>query len=113
MFIDDDDTHTDHALNIVRTSTERQPGLVHLFAMRYQQNRRTLYPDWPLQVGKVGTPMMAVPNIPGQLGQWSDRYEGDYDFIAETMRLRGDTPVLHDDVIALIGDPHHARLEAV
>ena len=47
--------------------------------------------------------MLCVPNTPGQLGQWGDRYEGDYDFIHSTMALRGDTPVLHPDVIALIG----------
>jgi hypothetical protein len=57
--------------------------------------------------------MMVIPNAPGMLGEWSDRYEGDYDFLVETMRLRGDTPVLHDDVIAHIGGPHHVRLEAV
>jgi Glycosyltransferases involved in cell wall biogenesis len=113
MFVDDDDVHTDHAINIVRSALRQNPDRVHLFAMRYQHDRRTLYPELPLQPGRVGTPMMVIPNTPGLVGEWSDRYEGDYDFLAETMRLRGDTPVLHDDVIALIGDPAHVRLEAV
>ena len=58
-----------------------------------------------LQVGYVGTPMLCIPNKPGNVGTWSSRYEGDYDFAASTMELRGDEPVLHDDVIATVAPP--------
>ena len=44
--------------------------------------------------------MICVPNHLEKLGTWSERYEGDHDFLASTMRLRGDQPVLHDDVVA-------------
>lgn len=72
---------------------------VHLFAMRYPDGR-ILLPRWPLQVGHVSTAMIVVPSNPALLGAWSDRYEGDFDFIASTLERRGDEPMLHADVIA-------------
>lgn len=104
MFIDDDDHHTDGALELVRTKVRAYPKRVHLFSMRYQDGR-TVHPRWPLQIGYVGTPMLCIPNTPDKLGAWSDRYEGDHDFITQTMQLRGDEPVLHADVIAHVATP--------
>jgi hypothetical protein len=80
--------------------------------MTYRASGRTILPRWPLQVGYVSTQMMVVPNVPSLLGRWSERYEGDYDFAASTLELRGDSPVLHDDVIALLGAPAHERTVA-
>ena len=67
--------------------------------MRYCDGR-TLTPTLPIRVGTVGTPMICVPNHLEKLGTWSERYEGDHDFLASTMRLRGDQPILHGDVVA-------------
>lgn len=102
MFIDDDDKHLKDALDHVRAQVRNRPRRVHLFSMAYTDGR-VVNPRWPLQVGYVSTQMLCVPNSPGKLGQWGDRYEGDYDFADTTMQLRGDEPVLHSDVIALIG----------
>jgi len=112
LFIDDDDRYLPDALTLIRiklTPTTRHR--VHLFSMRYD-NGHLVQPRWPLEVGYVSTQMMCVPNSPDLLGVWGDRYEGDYDFIATTMLLRGDEPVLHADVIAQIGRPSHARAAA-
>lgn len=118
MFIDDDDVHTADALELARRAVTEQPGRLHLFAMRYEDGR-VLAPEWPLMIGAVSTQMMVVPNHPNQLGRWGDRYEGDFDFAASTMELRGDTAVLHpDEIIAQVGIPEswgpaRPRLEAV
>jgi hypothetical protein len=101
MFIDDDDHHLDDALELVRARVRSRPKRVHLFSMAYDDGR-IVKPRWPLQVGYVGTPMIVVPNEPAKLGQWSTRYEGDYDFIQSTMQLRGDEPILHAEPIAAV-----------
>lgn len=101
LFIDDDDRHMKGALELVREHVGQAPGKVHIFAMAYS-NGSVVAPVWPLRVGTVGTPMFCVPNKPGRLGVWSERHEGDFDFIASTMELRKDKAVLHEDVIALI-----------
>ncbi len=102
MFIDDDDQHATDALALVRTKVRAHPKRVHLFSMTYTDGR-TVNPRWPLQMGYVSTQMLVVPNVEGKLGTWGDRYEGDLDFAATTMLLRGDEPILHADVVALIG----------
>jgi hypothetical protein len=101
LWIDDDDKYVKGALTTVRQSVRRSRNRVHLFAMAYP-NGVVVKPRWPLIMGSVGTPMICVPNEPGKLGRWGDEYEGDYSFVTETMRLRGDKPVLHADVIATI-----------
>lgn len=108
MFIDDDDQHTPFALDTVRAALVDEPDRVHLFAMQYDDGR-IVQPRWPLEMGYVSTQMLVVPNDPDLLGTWGERYEGDYDFITTTMQLRGDEPLLHGDVIALIGMPAPQR----
>jgi hypothetical protein len=101
LFIDDDDKYMKGALELVRDRVAALPRKVHCFAMAYP-NGVVVRPTWPLRSGSIGTPMFCVPRVKTRLGKWSDRYEGDLDFISSTMALRGDLPVLHDDVIALI-----------
>ncbi|HET7637308.1 MAG TPA: hypothetical protein VFK47_01085, partial [Ktedonobacteraceae bacterium] len=38
---------------------------------------------------QVGGHCIVCPNIPGKVGSWTDRYQGDWDFIEETVRLHG------------------------
>jgi hypothetical protein len=101
LFVDDDDHHTDDALEHIRQKVRLTPHQVHLFAMRYDDGQ-VVTPAWPLKVGFIGTPMLCVPNIAEALGVWTDRYEGDYDFAHSTMTLRGDEPVVHDHVVATV-----------
>jgi hypothetical protein len=104
LFIDDDDKHLKGALEFVREKVEQTPKRVHLFSMVYDDGT-VVHPTWPLKIGSVGTPMICAPNVPDKLGEWSDRYEGDYDFATTTMQLRGDAPVLHGDIIATVARP--------
>ncbi len=107
-FMDDDDTYTREAGRLVRAAVAAQPDRVHVFAMR---NRDKVY-SGPVEPGKISTQMFVVPRKP--VGRWTARYSGDFDFISETMRVRGDEPVFHGEVIAKIRPPTKARvLEAL
>jgi hypothetical protein len=101
LFIDDDDRYMKGALALVRERVSALPRKVHLFAMALDYGV-VIRPAWPLREGQIGTPMICVPRGRRKLGRWGDRYEGDFDFVSSTMELRGDLPVLHEDVIALV-----------
>ena len=100
LFLDDDDTYVAGAFDTVRAAVLAEPDRVHVFRMRYQ-NGAELWRIRHVECGNVSTQMVAIPNRPGQLGHWGDRYEGDFDFISSTVRLCGE-PVWHEDVIALV-----------
>jgi hypothetical protein len=95
-FMDDDDVYTPGAGAAIRGAITAQPDRVHVFRMR---NRDKVY-SGPVESGKIGTPMFIVPRVP--VGTWTGRYGEDIDFITETMRLRGDEPVFHEEIIATI-----------
>lgn len=95
-FMDDDDVYTRAAGGAIRPAVTGQPDRVHVFRMR---NRDKVY-SGPVESGKIGTPMFVVPREP--VGIWTGRYGEDIDFISETMRLRGDEPVFHTEIIAWI-----------
>lgn len=98
LFMDDDDSYMPGALTVVRDAFARTPDRPHIFKMRYA-NGRELWVDRQVRCGNVSTQMFVALN--GMVGQWGDRYEGDFDFIASTVALQGE-PVWHPDVIALI-----------
>jgi hypothetical protein len=102
LFIDDDDRHTANALATIRDYVERNPDRVHVFAMRRLHDHHTFVPALPLEEGHVGTPMICVPNQPSRLGRWSERYEGDFDFLTTTLALHDQPPIVHPDVIAIV-----------
>jgi hypothetical protein len=101
LFADDDDKTMKGALDLIREKVGLRRRKVHLFCMAYP-NGVVIRPCWPPRLGHIGTPMMCVPRTRRKVGVWSERYEGDFDFLESTMLLRGDLPVLHDDVVALI-----------
>jgi hypothetical protein len=75
------------------------------------RNRDKVY-SGPVESGKISTQMFVVPRDP--VGRWTARYSGDLDFISETLRLRGDEPVFHAEIIAKIRPPTKTRvLEAL
>ena len=73
------------------------------------RNRDKVY-SGPVESGKIGTPMFIVPREP--VGTWTGRYGEDIDFISETMRLRGDEPVFHSEIIAAIRPRDRGHLAA-
>lgn len=100
-FMDDDDAAAEGALAAIREAVAQKPDAVHIFRMR---GPRRVYNSEPeVRVGHVGTPMIVVPNEPGKLGRWDGHgYEGDGHFAVETVALRGNEPVFHDTIVALI-----------
>lgn len=107
-FMDDDDAYTRRAGKWIRAAVAAHPDRVHVFSMR---NRDTVY-NGPVESGNISTQMFVVPREP--VGRWTARYSGDFDFISETMQLRGDDPIFHPEIIAKIRPPTKARvLEAL
>ncbi len=99
-FMDDDDIAADLALAEIRIAVSKQPDAVHIFRMK--QGNLILWRQPVVRIGNVGTPMMVIPNVPGKLGRWGTVYEADGHFIAETLAIRGDEPVFHEQIVALI-----------
>lgn len=101
LFMDDDDMYLEGALKLARTVAAWTPSRVHIFRMRYP-DQDVIWREHEVELGNVSTIMLMVPNEPGRLGEWGDRYEGDFDFLTSTLELRGDAPVWHEDVIAAV-----------
>ncbi len=99
-FMDDDDIATDLALAEIRVAVTKNMDAVHVFRMK--QGDLILWKQPTVRVGNVGTPMMVIPNTRGKLGRWGTRYEADGHFLLETLALRGDDPVFHEQIVALI-----------
>ncbi len=99
-FMDDDDIAADFALSEIRLTVAEDPDRVHVFKMKH--GNLVLWKDPVVRIGNVGTPMMVIPNRQGKLGRWGTAYEADGQFLLETMYLRGDQPVFHDQIVALI-----------
>ncbi len=100
-FMDDDDMAADGALDAIRAGVAEQPDRVHVFKMRYSDGR-TIWNDPVVRVGNVSTVMLVVPNEPGRVAQWGTRYEADHDFLAQTLTLRREEPVWHEEIVALV-----------
>lgn len=98
--IDDDDEYIGGAITYMRRKIEQSPDRVHLFRFNQSQGRGALWVERDVICGNVGTPMIAVPNVPEKLSQFGYRYEGDFDFISETIeRFGGEGNIVWDDAI--------------
>lgn len=100
---DDDDVYTPTALAAMRDAGSTYPGRVLLFRFQaYFGNRPLVWvrPGVVMQ-GAVGGHCLVLPNIPDKVGCMSDRYEGDYDWILDTLRRHELPPVWVDHVICI------------
>jgi hypothetical protein len=97
MFMDDDDVYTQKSFEAVRSAIDAHPTRIHVFRMNYMGG--FLWKREQIVVGNLSTQMFVVPNISEQLGRWTDRYEGDFDFIKETVSYQGE-PIWHTEIIA-------------
>lgn len=105
LFQDDDDVYyPDALLNIRRAVKHLDPPRPLLFRFRAQRAGGMVF--WTnrglVAQARIGGHCMVVPNCKEKLGSWTDRYEGDFDFIVETLRLWEPLePVWRDEVIVL------------
>lgn len=89
LFQDDDDVYYPDALINVRRAVRHSEPRPFLFKFRAQRaGGRTYWVEkGKVEMGWIGGHCMVVPNVPEKLGRWTDRYEGDFDFIRETLEL--------------------------
>jgi len=100
VFIDDDDRLYPDALNTIRAVAiecgfemlrcrcgEVIPArrVPFLFKVKVWERPMVYWFDKNVKDGGVGGHNLVVPNIPGRIGKWDCRYEGDYDFVASTL----------------------------
>lgn len=101
VFNDDDDVFTPEALHIIRARIQEQPSprplMFKFFAARLG---RTLPERYEVVESAIGGHCLVTPNIPGRLGQWGERYGGDFDWIVSTLEHWPEGPTWYDDVIA-------------
>ena len=89
-FQDDDDVYRrDAMVNIHRAIRHLDPPRPLLFKFKAARfGGRTFWIRKGLvELGTIGGHCIVVPNVPDKIGRWTDRYEGDFDFIEETLRL--------------------------
>lgn len=100
--MDDDDEYLPGAFEAVRKAIKQHSTRVHIFRMLRAQPFNDVI--WKMQdltrPGEVSTQMIAVPND-WRLGEWTPRYEGDFDFLTSTLAKHDQPPIWHERIIAL------------
>jgi hypothetical protein len=102
-FMDDDDSYVPYALGTVLRVVAENPARIHMFRMARPEGLDDIWREPVLEEGNVSTQMIVVPNLPDKFGRWGDRYEGDWDFISETVERLGE-PIWREEVIAIYGN---------
>lgn len=100
-FMDDDDIYLPGARDAMERAIRAAHGRPTLFRMRYPSGRM-LWSEPALRCGNVSTQMMLIPNDPARLGRWSQRREGDFDFLASSGWSESEF-VFDPEVVALMG----------
>ena len=100
VFIDDDDTYEPGALSAIRGIIATDPAALHVWRM-VARGGHVLWTDKHVRMGNIGTPMFAVPRQ--FAGTWTTRYEGDFDFAADSLLRAGGQVRWHEDVLVRCG----------
>lgn len=97
VFYDDDDLVLPGALTAIRDAYRQNADVMHIFRMRHGPTH--IWREPLVRQGNVSTQMVCVPAEQAVFSKWSDRYEGDYDFIVGIVRTFGE-PTWHDTIVA-------------
>jgi len=81
-FMDDDDESLPGAFAAIKGAVHEFPG--HPFMFRMKHGSSVLWRTKEIAIGNVSSQMVVVPNDQKRLGRFTERYEGDYDFIRST-----------------------------
>jgi glycosyltransferase involved in cell wall biosynthesis len=85
---DDDDVWCEDAFEAIREEAGKLPNPAPLlFRFRSYHGPTFWLVPGLLGEGLIGGHCAVFPNIPGKLGQWGARYEGDWDYIESTLQL--------------------------
>jgi len=105
VFQDDDDVFTGDALiNIRRAARHLDPPRPLIFKFRAERAGNRVFPIQRglIAQGAIGGHCLVIPNVSSKFGEWTDRYEGDYDFIVDTLAKWAPLePVWRDEMITL------------
>lgn len=105
LFQDDDDCYVSGAFDAVRRAAAALPDGPRPLMFRFVTRFRTLLWATPeVKQDWIGGHNLVTPNLPGRLGRWTERYQGDYDFIRETVDLwpgRDADVVWREDVLTM------------
>ena len=82
---DDDDVFTPTAFAAIRRATAEITAPMPLLFRFVTHYGLVAWADQTLQQGTVGGHCLVVPNVRERLGTWTCRYEGDYDFVIDTL----------------------------
>lgn len=98
LFCDDDDVLVYSTIQNIME--HHMPCLPHIFRMQYADGG-LLWEKPEMKLGNVGTPMFVIPNT-GLLGIWTDRYEGDFDFLCSTVHLYSGKVIWSENILAKV-----------
>lgn len=96
-FIDDDDAYLPGALRHMRDAYLAEPWAVHIFRMWY--HGEVLWREPAIEDGNVSTQMFVVPQ---GAARWTERYQGDYDFLSAAAEER--EVHWHEPIVAIYGE---------
>jgi hypothetical protein len=104
-YMDDDDIYAKGAFITIYDAivSQRDPAPMIFSMVDVGGNR--IPSSQNLIEGNVGTPCIVTPLVPGLVGAWGDRYEGDFDFISSTVDLWGGRVEWHDQEVIAICRP--------
>lgn len=105
-FNDDDDIWTPGALDALRRTAATHPGVPLLFRFRSYHGGRVFWDTAGLIAeGHIGGHCLVAPNDPAKLGKWTRRYQGDFDFVRDTLARYPRESALWLDVVIAIARP--------
>lgn len=91
LFLDDDDRLVPRVLSKVRARVAQEPDRLFLFRF-LAPYRLAIWRNHQVVLGNCGTGNIVAPIGPN-LGRYGDRYEGDYDFIVDTLARMKTSPI--------------------
>lgn len=86
-FNDDDDVYVPDAFETIRAVAGALVEPRPLMFKFFPQFRLVLWQEPEIKQDWIGGHNIVAPNIKDRLGAWTDRYQGDYDFIRSTVDL--------------------------
>lgn len=100
----DDDYFMPGAFDLVRKRYAENPGQMHIFRMHYS-NDTQLWAAKAFVCGNVSPSMAAIPVGPW-LSRYGMHYNGDFQFLADTLeRMENQEVVWHEEVVQIIELP--------